>query len=281
MSIERRDGLDLDGNCRSDGVCGDNELGALGAIYNEQLLLELLGGEKLMIIEIAGYEPDAIGNDPAVTFKLYRAADADVPFFPANNFRIPPGRTECCGFNIRVGSLDGDQARVRIRARVRGGVLETTQAGATRDFPIAEFLPGARFEATAEALALHARFELGVSTIRGLLGGALSARGLAEVDVPGCEEGSCLHPVGKHALDHLMSLSFQPDIDLDGDGLACLRDSDGDGHVDRCCPTGCDADSTCANATSAEDCLQSRAADALSFAFVLGATRARVLGFAP
>ncbi len=85
--------VDIDGRCGPAG-CADNELAPMGELANDQIRQSLLGGESLYVLEIAGLDPDYNGFDRSVTLKVYPARDFDDPFFPANNFRIPPGHTE-------------------------------------------------------------------------------------------------------------------------------------------------------------------------------------------
>jgi len=95
---DRARGFDIDGDCRGPGDCIDNSLYQLGQLGNDQIRQGLLGGETLLLIELAGVDTPFAGNDTSLTAKFYGARDADDPFFPANNFDIPTGETHCCEF---------------------------------------------------------------------------------------------------------------------------------------------------------------------------------------
>ncbi len=225
-------GFDLDGRCRAPGDCIDNSVHLLGRLGNDHLRQALLGGEHLLLIEVAGL--DAAGpavSDGSVTVKWYEGRDADEPFFPANNFSLPAGETTCCEFVVHGESLSHEtgNARSRIPARISRGILTSTGSavdGPTTFFPI-------RFAATSTAPAPVQRritlqrarvsARLGVDEIAdGLLGGVLAAAALARTANPFCETLDavlCQRHLPHSTLLDLFLAWGPPDMDLDGDGL--------------------------------------------------------------
>ncbi|MEO1338452.1 MAG: hypothetical protein AAFV29_22610, partial [Myxococcota bacterium] len=119
-------GFDLDGMCDENG-CVDNFLWRLGDLGNDQIRQGLLGGESLLLLELAGLDEPFIGRDPSLAVKIYAARDADDPFFPANNFRVPEGQSTCCEFRINPKSLTGFPrvARARAPAEIERGRLRS------------------------------------------------------------------------------------------------------------------------------------------------------------
>lgn len=231
-------GRNVDGRCDPSG-CIDNALGGLAELSNDQLRQGLLGGEMLLAIEIAGIDAGYRGFDRSVTVKIYAVRDADEPFFPANNFKVPPGHTTCCEFRVYESSLDErGVARNRIPARIVNGQLETTEAvDLGIDFAV--------------CVPPFPRIEIGAATISGhivpgfkrledvLLTGAFTASSLARIANPYCRVVSprCPNAVEGATLIELAAAvgAIHPDIDLDGDGRECIYDLNGDGLDDTCC----------------------------------------------
>ncbi len=56
-------GFDIDGQCRGPGDCIDNSLFQLGQLGNDQIRQGLLGGETLLLIELAGIQQPFVGTD--------------------------------------------------------------------------------------------------------------------------------------------------------------------------------------------------------------------------
>ena len=218
-------GFDLDGRCRGDGDCIDNALGLFGELMNDQIRQWLLGGETLLLVEVAGIDEPFAGDDENVTVKFYGAVDAETPLFPANNFQIPQGETKCCEFKIHADSIDsaGVQARSRIRARVEGGRLRSTEP-ATLRLPL---LATTTSSASSFSLELRlARLSLTIganfaSLSEGIVAGTIPVYSLHSTPSLLCNSTNLLCPSGSRPgswLEALLTLS-QPDMDLDGDGL--------------------------------------------------------------
>lgn len=226
-------GFDVDDACRGTGECIDNSLHQLGQLGNDQIRQGLLGGETLMLIEIAGLDLPYYGADTEVTVKLYGARDADVPPFTANNFQIPAGQTECCAFEL-VGddlTMEG-QARWRARARISRGMLETigpadlslplvatSTAGLPSPVPIVSEAPLLRAHFAARLPKNFASLQ------DGILGGAIPISFLSRAENPYCKtlNNLCQRQLPDSTLLDLVAGIIQPDMDLDGDGRETLN----------------------------------------------------------
>jgi hypothetical protein len=233
-------GFDIDGNCSDTEGCIDNFLWRLGELGNDQIRQGLLGGESLLLLELAGLDEPYRGEDESVTVKIYGARDADDPFFPANNFKVPPGHTTCCEFKINPQSLNSPppQARARAPARIERGRLRSL-APVPIQFTLTVGVPP-HPEIRLERVLISGRIP---STLKefneGLLGGAVPINTLAQTENPYCKTVSPRCPVQftDSTLIDLVStlLGPRPDIDLDFDGIECVRDTNGDGAIDLCC----------------------------------------------
>lgn len=238
---DRDRGFDLDGNCTEAG-CVDNVLWPIGDLANDQIRQGLLGGESLLLIELAGLDDDPYtGYDETFTIKIYGAEDADEPFFPANNFTVPPGHDTCCEFRINAESLVSPPAQAKARASA------TLERGRFRSLEPVDI----QFTLTVgqephpvvrlESVLIEGRIGRDLGTLeRGLIGGALPATTLFNTENPYCKSANDPRCPGVFSdstlLDLVVSiLGSQPDIDLDGDGPECLFDVDGNSVVDRCC----------------------------------------------
>jgi hypothetical protein len=294
LSIATADrGFDLNGACTAAG-CVDNGLSFLGEFLNDQIRQGLLGGEALLGFELAGLDLPYTGGDPGLTVKLYGLRDADDPFFPANNFRVPEGETECCQFTLLPHFLAGlpPQARNRAPGRVERGTLRTL---APVPFTLVLTFGVPPFpELRLERALLSARPSADLSVVEeGLLGGVLPLNNLAQLDNPYCLTVSPLCPVTLPGVSTVLDLISvlggpQPDVDLDLDGLECVLDTDGDGRVDRCCDGGDVCSPTCASAVAPVDpsdptscALNPAMADGYSIALDFSAVRATFVGVGP
>jgi hypothetical protein len=236
-------GFDIDGNCGADDSgCIDNILWQLGELGNDQIRQGLLGGESLLLLELAGLDTPFEGDDRSMTVKIYGARDADDPFFPANNFKVPPGHTTCCEFKINPQSITGvpPQARARAPAKIERGRLFSL-APVPIQFTLTVGVPP-HPEIRLEKVLLSGRVPPSLKEFaEGLLGGAVPINTLAQTENPYCKTVSprCTVQFTDSTLIDLVStlLRPEPDIDLDvpTDGIECVLDTDGDGRIDRCC----------------------------------------------
>jgi hypothetical protein len=163
-----------------------------------------------------------------------------VPFFPANNFKVPPGHTTCCEFRINSQSLSGPppQSRARAPARIERGRLRSTNPVDIR-FTLTVGRPPHK-DVALERVWLSARLPSDLKELNeGLLGGAIPVRTLAQTDNPYCRTVSprCPLQFTDSTLMDLVStlMGPKPDVDLDLDGLECILDTNGDGVTDLCC----------------------------------------------
>lgn len=239
---DRGRGFDIDNQCNGGGGgCIDNYLWRLGELGNDQIRQGLLGGESLLLLELAGLTSDYTGDDDSLTVKIYGARDADDPFFPANNFKVPSGQTSCCQFKINPQSLAGIeqlQARARAPAQIERGKLSSL-APVPIQFTLTVGVPP-HPEIRLERVLISGRIPVGLREFNeGLLGGAVPVNTLAQTENPYCKTVSPRCPVQftDSTLIDLVStlLGPQPDIDLDLDGPECVIDTDGDGAIDLCC----------------------------------------------
>ncbi|MFO0724591.1 MAG: hypothetical protein U1E65_12460 [Myxococcota bacterium] len=228
LAIADKDrGFDIDGRCRGPGDCVDNSLYQLGQLGNDQIRQGLLGGETLLLIELAGLDKPFIGNDATLTAKFYGARDADDPFFPANNFQIPAGETKCCEFKINPQSIAGipPQSRARAPAKVERGQMKSL-APVPISFTLTVGVPP-HPEIRVEKVYLSARVPANLGVLSdGLLGGAVPVNTLAQTENPYCKtlNNLCQRMLPNSTLIDLIASILQPDIDLDvpPDGLEAL-----------------------------------------------------------
>jgi len=239
LAIADRDrGFDIDGKCRGPGDCIDNSLYQLGQLGNDQIRQGLLGGETLLLIELAGVDTPFRGNDSSLTAKFYGARDADDPFFPANNFSIPTGETRCCEFKINPQSIAGipPQARARAPAKLERGQLKSL-APVPIQFTLTVGVPP-HPEIRVEKVLISARIPANLSELNeGLLGGAVPVNTLAQTENPYCKtlNNLCQRQLPNSTLIDLIASILQPDIDLDipPDGLERLEGG-ANGRIERC-----------------------------------------------
>lgn len=277
-------GFDLDGQCRGPGDCADNQLWQFGAIGNDQIRQGLLGGEFMIIIEIAGLDEPFTGDDDSVTVRFYGARDADDPFYPANNYQIPEGQTTCCEFKVNPESVAGAPpiARARIPAKIeRGFIRGLTQT--TIDLPLTVGVPP-HPEFRLERIRFSARLLTNLSGLEDvLLGGAIPMQSLAAIENPYCKTltPACPRAAPNSSLLDFFATLAQPDIDLDvpPDGLESLV-LGANGRVAEC-RDGC---SGCAAVPPVElaepwSCVDdARMRDGYSVAFSMSGVAAKIVG---
>ena len=233
-------GFDVDGECGDDG-CVDNYLWSLGDFANDQIQQGLDNGQSLLLVELAGLDQPFVGNDRSLSLKVYSALDADSIFFAGNNFQPADGQSGCCEFRINPKSLGGFPrvARARAPAEIDGGRIRSLLP-VTVDFVLAV---GSQPhpEVRLERVKISGRVTSDLQKFSdGLLGGAVPVNNLAQIENPYCITESARCPRrfnrGSTMMDLVsFMLSPRPDIDLDGDGLECVFDTDGDSSIDTCC----------------------------------------------
>lgn len=208
----------------------------VGRLLNDHLRQSLLGGESLLGLEVAGLEPEGAARQDSITVKAYRLRDADDPFFPANNFKVPVGHDRCCEFLIQSVSLAGAQAAARV-----GGAVQWQRVFTHRSLELLlqrPFDDEAPFHLPMSSVVLHGlAFDLTPdrSTIeRGFATGAVPVRA-TNAALPPCSSffectGLSEDPIWVEWL--LVVGGVAIDVDLDQDGLE--RVEIGDGRVSAC-----------------------------------------------
>jgi hypothetical protein len=264
-------GFDLDGKCRTPGDCADNLLWQIGEEANPQIQSGLTGGTPILLIELVGFTPNQ-RQEPNFGVRFYTGIDVDR--VPSNNF----SGAGCCAFFADERSLSHGQARGRAGAEAIDGRLTTKQPVDLR-FPLA-FGGGPFGEVTLRRARLSGWIGNAAVELRtGALGGAIPIGSLASIRNPYCNvsSGLCPRPLPDSTLADLAAQLYNPDIDLDGDGLERVelgtnsriaRCIDGDGSLVEPVP-GAGPDS-CA--------LQTAMADGYSVTFEVHAVGARILG---
>ncbi|MEL7369212.1 MAG: hypothetical protein AAFN74_09895 [Myxococcota bacterium] len=171
-------------NCPT-SVCGQNAWAPASDLLSDYLRQALFGGEFLVVFELAGLVEGGRRNGPA-TLKAYEAVDFDVPFFPANNFTVPPGQQDCCQFSPQPTSLVSSppQARYRAPVMLTQGRLSTTAPLSTglwfatiRDFEINGFIP-------IEQVWMTAQLTEDAMLMQGQIAGAISVAALQTLESP-------------------------------------------------------------------------------------------------
>ena len=158
--------------------------------------------EGLMYIAAEDYD----GFDRSVTIKFYAAYDADIPFFPANNFKVPPGHDSCCAFDLRPTSLHGNppQARSRLPAQIRNGRIQSSEPGVV-DLSLSLDEDEPELAVRMERVQFAAELPRDLDEIsHGLIGAAWTARNLYEIDPNEISEVEVLFTMmgGKLVHDH-------------------------------------------------------------------------------
>ena len=185
-------------------------------------------------IELAGLEArDA--HDGYFTLKIYALRDADG--VERNDFEPLPGETDCCRYELDPSAVVGGQARYRLPARLRG---DRVVAEGRADLAFTVFVwPRALHDFTFATL----RWDMARPSDGGIrdlgVSGAVAARDLFTIvdTCTGCGPAEPLAPNPPRptsALDRTYRTRGAPQVDLDGDGLECLEDTNGDGYFDGC-----------------------------------------------
>jgi hypothetical protein len=212
-----------------------NRLWVLGELGNDQIRQGLLGGEQLLLLELTGLNQPYDGNDASLTLRMYNGRDYDDPFFPANNFKVPPNHTECCEFLVWTSSLFRGSAlpRTQAQAQVTAGVFQTTE--------VIDRLPIAMGDAVLQFSDLRIQAQLPMN-LQSITGGRIEAtwtvNDLVLTENPYCRTVSprCTVQFADSTMLDLVvaTVGATPDVDRDGDGFEQLFDLDGDARIDRC-----------------------------------------------
>jgi len=204
------DGLDLDGDGAIDTTVNaafEREVD----YFNAQFRRTVESGSFLSVNEIAGLTEGYAGEDDAVSLKFYRAHDADDDL--SNNDCLEPG----CGRMVTYPDdlIDGQTPYRSTPTPIRD-TRATGPIAATFYLKVGDQVVPIKQTVLDLALppALHAIEDM-------LLCGAATAQGLDFV--PLCEilPDPCppIIPPGLTLSATIRERGFQPDIDLDGDGL--------------------------------------------------------------
>jgi len=214
-------GLDVNGDGRADGML--NRAWGYGRTnIDATLMQEIESGRQLSALEIAGLCAPFSGNDPAVTLKLYDAMDVDGD--PTTTF---------CGDRERICSqlaVPRYALSETFPYRTEPGSLTAGRAVFSGEAP----LPFAIGPSTSLLLSLH--HSLAAVTLPadlseiddGMVCGTLTVAALADMALArDCPPAAfCLtardadDPSSLSAADRLaLPPAYQPDVDLDGDGL--------------------------------------------------------------
>lgn len=257
-----------------------NQLAPL-ALANDQLRQGLLGGEALLLFELTGLDAPYTGTDGSLTVRTYAGRDADDPFFPANNFRVPDGESTCCEFMLDPQSISGTppQARSRAVARVANHELRTLSV-----IPMAFHFIDASTH--LDVVALSGALGTNGQELALTISGAWSAAALAATESPYCRTISPLCPealTGASMLDFVRSITgaAQPGVDLDLDGLESFHDDDGDGLIDRCvdgCIGACTTPTVVTSTVGQPCATDPRFADGYSITLEVTAVPATIVG---
>ena len=247
-------GLDIDDDGDIDGVVNRAWQPVLPSI-NEQLQAGVYSGRTLFGIEMAGVRDPYEGQDPAATLKLYDCYDPDGD--PTNNFCDGPdcGRLAADPNHI----IDG---QTEFRSTPTAIVDEYYEAAIDGEM-VFEVDEGVDMQ--VQEIHIGGSLPVGLHEIYGVLCAVSTARDLNKVILPICEHlpAFCQMtgvPDDLTVAEYLVVLHFDPDIDLDGDGLERYV-LDAEAQVTTCF----DADDTEIPGT---DCLEDpRMADGFSLCF--------------
>lgn len=195
--------------------CGINRAWApLRSSIDSTIAANINGGQTLLAGVISGLEEPYLGDDPAVTLRLYNCVDIDTD--PTNNFCA----TEGCGQVLAKEAylIDGDTAYRSQPVPIVDQVIKTALSGdivlnfGDVDMPLTEVV---------------IRFTLpqNLGEIRdGQICGMSNSRQLNQVEIPVCQWLPLLctdpnMPQTLSATEFLVLFGSQPEIDVDGDGL--------------------------------------------------------------
>jgi hypothetical protein len=223
-----------------------NAFSLIGMLLNPQLKMGIENGTMLLGLEMRGLDDPSGQADPELTIGMYNVSDADND--PANNFNPDaPGEFNANG---GPGGMNAAPLISYEKVSITGGKLHAEGVGSlmmpgfplplggdqtldgqlvpTQDNEHIRTLEGGRMVTVLAASMLQ-----NLPNIFGALGGMGGMGGMQ------CQ--------GQNFLDAIATgcgfLPFQPDADIDGDGLEKFYDTEGgdpdagtltDGHIDKC-----------------------------------------------
>ncbi len=286
-------GIEVDGLCE-DG-CGDNALASIGDFGNGYIATGIASGQTRLLLLLAGLPANYQGEADHMTLKIYSARDADNPPNVNNDFSSEVG--PCCEFALSRTSLTSyngiEQAAARAPVKIERGKLRSLAPALVPIVLTVGEPPYDRLD--FEAAVFRARVPTDLASLReGRLGAALRGATLANTRNPYCRRvGECpvVFDPNSTLLDMVAAIIGPgPDIDLDGDGLECYLDSNGDRRIDLCCdgfrstvPCGTttrDCDGPVANAVNSDpaSCVKSdRMQDGYSVTLNFSARAAKIV----
>lgn len=239
-------GFDLNGDSKP-----DNSLSIIGTFVNSTLQSAISSGSVNMLIELANLTDPTAQTGQGTTY-LYM------------------GRAGTGGYYIERTSLDSNQKPLfRFASTIQAGLLKGGPGRAVLNLP----LIGSALPITLEKAYIQFKIPTDLQTLtNGLLGGAIPARLL---DTIPADQIPIFGGPGMTALDVLVRLSSQPDVDLDNDGLETFQGS-ATGSITVC--TDGDNVTKITSGTCPQD---QRIADGYSVTFSFTATRTKILGTTP
>ncbi len=202
-------------------------LSLLGTALNPQLQSAVQNGTLLLGVELRELDDPSAQTDEPLTVGMYSLQDTDGD--TSDNFVAGSPET----FTVAAGGFVGDTPSVLFSdAAISSRHLDATGVSALDllggALPFALQQPELSGDLVADAAGAHV-----IELTGGRLVGGLPASLLALA--PNIASGMC---PGATMLDVIATgcglLPLQPDIDLDGDGLEKLQDTDADGAIDRC-----------------------------------------------
>ncbi|MBI2373771.1 MAG: hypothetical protein HYV07_07220 [Deltaproteobacteria bacterium] len=254
-----------------------NALWVLGTAFNDSIRQRLLGAlGRVVLVELAGADEAFPQIDSAVSVRTYMAVDFDDPPFPANNFQVPMGQTECCQFTLDRRSLGPNGTPLWLTGgSIIGGLLTTIEG----NFGISWTTSSSSSE-PLETVEGHLRARVRDNGLtEGVIEGAIPAQTLGRIYDPLCKTPNTLCPrqLPDSTLLDIVANFNNPDLDLDLDGLETIETS-ASGRVERCYdgdgtllpPVARDKAWTCA--------LHPEMADGYSVVWRFSAVRATVVG---
>jgi hypothetical protein len=225
------DGIDVTGDGVPDTAM-NRAFFFLQFVLNEALRHTVENGRLIYVFELAGLCAPYSGDDPDVTVKVYSCRDANDD--SSDNFCRDPG---CGTMRVHEQEFNTD-----------GQTVNHSQPLPIVDQLLVAVLPGSidiNLDTTANLGLLRPAMQLTVPTAldeisAGWLCGVVRAGDLDQVVPPHASDPECRTlcwpddaPEGLSLAGYMAMNGYQPDIDMDGDGLERFE-LDADKHVVRC-----------------------------------------------